>query len=46
MALDDASKVNIGDYLYIRKPMLFAGSPNEIIKALLCGSNIDIPYIY
>lgn len=44
VALDDASKVNIGDYLYIRKPMLFAGSPNEIIKALLCGSNIDIPY--
>lgn len=44
VAFDNTDGINVGDYIYVRKPMLFAGNPAEIIKALLCGSNIDFPY--
>ncbi len=43
-AFDDTRDIHLGDYIYVRKPLLFAGNPAEIIKAILCGSNIDFPY--
>ncbi len=36
--------INVGDYLYIRQPILYSGNPGEIIKTILTGSNIDYKY--
>lgn len=36
--------IHVGDYIYVRKPMVFTGNPAEIIKGILCGSNIDVPF--
>ena len=41
---DNVDGINVGDYVYIRKQMFFSGSPNDIIRALLTGSNINYPY--
>jgi hypothetical protein len=43
-AASDINGINVGDYLYTRRPLAFTGSPNQIIKSILTGSNIDKPY--
>jgi len=45
-SIDDTSEINVGDYVYVRRPIILAGSPNEVVKALLTGSNIDYPYTF
>jgi hypothetical protein len=44
VSFDDTRTINIGDYVYVRRPLIFSGNPTEIIKGILCGSNIDIPF--
>jgi len=46
LSFDDVSGIKIGDYVYARKPLLFSGNPNEVIRAILCGSNITNKYSY
>jgi hypothetical protein len=41
---NDISGISIGDYIYVRRPIVLAGGPNEILTALLTGSNVDSPY--
>jgi hypothetical protein len=40
----DTSGINIDDWVYIRRPISFSGSPDSIVKQILCGSNINTPY--
>ena len=44
--VEDVYGIHVGDFIYVRKPLFFQGSPNEVIKGILCGSNIDYPYIF
>ena len=43
-AIDTTDGINIGNFVYARKPIVYRGSPKTIIEALLCGSNIDYKY--
>lgn len=42
--VDDTTGINLGDFIYVKKPLEFSGDPNTIIRNILCGSNIDFPY--
>lgn len=42
--VEDSSGINIGDYLYVQRPLIFSGNPNRIIRQILTGTNIDYPY--
>ena len=42
--IEDTTGINVGDYIYIRKPLIYSGDPDTIIKNILTGSNIDYPY--
>jgi hypothetical protein len=44
IGLNSVEGINIGDYVYIRKPIVYYGSPKKVIESLLCGSNISNPY--
>jgi len=44
LSFADTSGIQIGDYIYSRLPIIYNGSPDEIIRSLLTGSNIDYPY--
>lgn len=44
IGLDSISNIFVGDYIYVRKPIVFQGSPKKVIYALLTGSNISYPY--
>jgi len=44
-SFSDTKDIKVGDYLYIAQPVSMKGSPNQIIRALLTGSNIDYPYL-
>lgn len=41
----DTKNIKVGDYVYVAQPITLKGSPNQVIKALLTGSNIDYPYL-
>jgi hypothetical protein len=36
--------VNIGDYIYAEVPLLYSGSPDDIIVDMLTGSNCSVPF--
>jgi hypothetical protein len=40
----DTTGIKVDDWIYVRKPLRFAGTPDEIVKQILCGSNINTPY--
>ena len=42
--IDSTEDIKVGDYVYVRKPLVYFGNPDRVIKAILCGSNIDYPY--
>jgi len=43
---EDTSGINVGDFIYSKKPLFFAGNPREVIQAILCGSSITNKYSY
>lgn len=44
VSLDTVEGIQVGQYVYARRALQYQGNPNEILKALLCGSNINYPY--
>lgn len=43
---DQLNTINKGDYVYSELPLVYSGSPDDIIINLLTGSNVTVNYTY